>query len=89
MLAFKDPDIIINAQRYCGTFRGLRTAIKRECPSMLTRGVIVLHDMARPHAVPTPQDTLCPVRWKVLGHTPYIPDLSPRDFMRSALSRKL
>jgi hypothetical protein len=46
MLAFKDPDITTNAQRYCGTLQALCTAIKRKCPSMLTRGVIMLHDNA-------------------------------------------
>jgi hypothetical protein len=75
MLPFKDPDITVNVLRCCDTLRDLRIAIKRKRPGMLTTGVIVLHDNARPHVVCTDQDTLRSMRWKVMDHPPYILDL--------------
>lgn len=41
MLAFKDPDITVCAQHYCGTLQELCPAINRKCPGMLMRGVIM------------------------------------------------
>jgi hypothetical protein len=75
MLAFRDPDITINARLYRGTLRD-RTIIKRKRFGLLTRSVIVLHDNARPHV----KDMLPSIRWKVLDHPPYSPDLSPCDY---------
>jgi hypothetical protein len=57
MLAFRDPDITINAEHYYGTRRGLYVAIKRKCPSMLVRGVYCT-------AVPIPT-------WPILSRTYY------------------
>ncbi|GFX50790.1 histone-lysine N-methyltransferase SETMAR [Trichonephila clavipes] len=41
---------LINAQRYTQSFDRLHTGIKNKCPSMLSPGVIILHDNAKPHA---------------------------------------
>jgi hypothetical protein len=80
VLAFKDPDITINARCYCGTLQDLSTTIERQRPSTFMRGVIMLHDNACPHVACTVRDTLCSTYWKVLDHPPYILDLTPCDF---------
>ena len=59
----------------------------------LTRGVILLHDSARTHTANTIMALLQKFKWKVLGHPPYSPDLSPCDYaifghMKKALRGK-
>jgi histone-lysine N-methyltransferase SETMAR len=70
----------INAQHYCDTLQDLRQAIKNKWPGKLSRGVLMLHDNARPHAAHATRDTLCRFGWGVLDHPPYRPDLSPCDY---------
>jgi histone-lysine N-methyltransferase SETMAR len=59
----------INAGVYCDTLMKLRRAMQKKRRGMLSRGVVMLHDNARPHTATTTQD-----------HPPYSPDLAPRDF---------
>ncbi|GBM35560.1 Histone-lysine N-methyltransferase SETMAR [Araneus ventricosus] len=47
---------------------------------MLSNGVILLHDNARPHTANAVKTTLQQFRWETLEHPPYSPDLSPCDF---------
>lgn len=78
-LEFKDADITINAQNYCGTLQDLHTAIKKECPSMLT----ICHHVA------------CSVQniryymHLVLDHLTYSLDLPSRDFHASGSLEKV
>ncbi|GFW06979.1 uncharacterized protein TNCV_3691751 [Trichonephila clavipes] len=39
----------INSNAYCETLRRLRRSIKNKRPGLLTEGVVLLHDNARPH----------------------------------------
>jgi hypothetical protein len=39
----------VNADRYCETLSRLREAVRRKRPGLLRRGVVLLHDNARPH----------------------------------------
>lgn len=47
---------------------------------MLTRGVSLLHDNARPHTARVTHDLLVRFGWDVINHPPYSPDLAPSDF---------
>jgi histone-lysine N-methyltransferase SETMAR len=67
----------INAQRYCDTLQNLRRAIKNKRPGKLSRGVLMLHDNARPHAAHATWDTLRRFGWGVLDH-PLTAPISPR-----------
>ena len=58
----------------------LRQAIKSKRPGKLTRGVILLHNNARPHTANTITALLQKFKWEVLGHPPYSTDLSPCDY---------
>jgi hypothetical protein len=49
-------------------------------PGMLMRGDIVLHDNASPHVACTVQNMLHSMCTKLLDHTLFSLDLSPRDF---------
>jgi histone-lysine N-methyltransferase SETMAR len=52
--------------------------IKRR--GLLSKGVVILHDNARPHTSAHTVDTLQKLRFEVLKHPPYSPDLAPSDF---------
>jgi histone-lysine N-methyltransferase SETMAR len=58
----------------------LRQAIKEKRRGLLTRGVIIQHDNARPHTCHLTTGTILDLGWEVLPHPPYSPDLAPSDF---------
>lgn len=70
----------INAAAYCQTLRRLRRAIQNKRRGLLTSGVILLHDNARPHSAALTRDLLQQFKWEVWEHPPYSPDLAPSDF---------
>ena len=60
--------------------RVLRRAIKPKRPGILSGGIILLHDNARPHTANLVRDNLQRFGWETLQHPPYSPDLSPCGF---------
>lgn len=70
----------INAQRYCETLKKLKRSIQNKRRGMLTRGVCLLHDNARPHTALATKALLDSFGWDVLNHPPYSPDLAPSDY---------
>jgi len=58
----------------------LHAAIRRKRPGLLTKGVLLVHDNARPHSANQTTATLRSFKWEVLQHPPYSPDLAPSDF---------
>ncbi|KAF2358182.1 hypothetical protein FHG87_011060 [Trinorchestia longiramus] len=58
-----------------------------------TKTVIFLHDNATSHAAKVTQEKFLQLRWSVLPHPPYSPDLAPTDFhpfrsLQNALQNK-
>ena len=70
----------ITSALYCTILTKLRAAIRRKRPDLLTKGVLLLHDNARPHSANQTTATLRSFKWEVLQHPPYSPDLAPSDF---------
>ncbi|KAJ4452248.1 hypothetical protein ANN_03766 [Periplaneta americana] len=70
----------VNADRYCETLRKLRRAIQNKRRGMLTAGVVLLRDNARPHTARRTAAVLTEFEWKLFDHPPYSPDLAPSDF---------
>ncbi|GFX08184.1 mariner Mos1 transposase [Trichonephila clavipes] len=70
----------INAVAYCATLQKLRRAIQNKRRGMLSAGVVLLHDNARPHTANRTQDLITSFGWEQLDHTPYSPYLAPSDY---------
>lgn len=70
----------INAAYYCDVLDQLKTAIKNKRPGLLTKGVFLIHDNARPHSARVTQEKLEKFKWDVFQHPPYSPDLAPSDY---------
>ena len=71
----------VNAQYYKDFLRqNLRPKIRKLRPGMLERGVLILHDNARPHIADVVSDYLDKTDWETLPYPAYSPDMSPPDF---------
>ena len=46
----------------------------------MSRGILLLHDNARPHTANLTQATIRDLNFETLSHPPYSPDLAPSDF---------
>ncbi|KAG5326433.1 MOS1T transposase, partial [Pseudoatta argentina] len=60
----------------------LGRALKEKRPLSAQRHdkVILLHDNARPHVAKPEKTYLETLKWEVLPHPPYSPDIAPSDF---------
>jgi len=47
---------------------------------MLTKGVVLLHDKARPHIAAGTNALMNLFNWEIFDHPPYIPDLPPSGY---------
>ncbi|GBL62094.1 hypothetical protein AVEN_146441-1 [Araneus ventricosus] len=63
----------MNAVRYCETLRKLQSAIQNKRRGMLSQGIVLLHDNARPHSAFVAQNF-------TFNHPPYSSDLAPSDY---------
>lgn len=58
LVDFMEMGATINAVVYGATLECLQAAIRRKCPGLLSKGVLILHDNARPHTVNATQELL-------------------------------
>lgn len=79
-IEFLPQGTTINADRYCQTLKNLRRAIQNKRRGMLTKGVCLLHDNARPHTANVITALLNSFKWNVLRHPAHSPDLAPSDY---------
>jgi len=78
---FLEGQRTINSQYYSDILENkIRPAIRTKRRGLLTEGVILLHDNARPHTAQLTKEKLQKLRWEILPHPPYSPDLAPSDF---------
>uniref|UniRef100_A0A1B6ITX5 Tc1-like transposase DDE domain-containing protein n=1 Tax=Homalodisca liturata TaxID=320908 RepID=A0A1B6ITX5_9HEMI len=80
LVEFMERGTTINAAVYSDTLKKLRRAIQNRRRGMLTSGIVLLHDNARPHTAARTQDLLNSFGWNIFEHPPYSPDLAPSDF---------
>jgi len=77
---FQQRGHTVMSASYCTILTKLRAAIRRKRPGLLTKGVLLLHDNARPHSANQTTVTLRSFKWEVLQHPPCSLDLAPSDF---------
>lgn len=80
LVDFMPPGHTINSEVYCETLKNLRRAIQNKRRGQLTRGIVLLHDNARPHTAARTAALLNDFQWEVFNHPPYSPDLAPSDY---------
>jgi len=57
-----------------------KPAIRSKRRGQLSKGIVLLHDNARPHTAAHTVETLQKPKFEVLAHPPYSPDLAPSDY---------
>jgi hypothetical protein len=60
------------------TLKKLRRAIQSKRRGMLSRGVVMLHENARPHTAAATQDLITTFGWEQFDHPPLQPRLSTK-----------
>ena len=71
----------INAGVYCDTLTKFRRAIHNKRRGMLSPGVVMIHENARPHThTAAATQNLVSFDWEQFDHPPFSPDLAPSDF---------
>ena len=76
---FMATGTIRNTDRYCETLKKLRRAIQNRRKGMLSKGVSILHDNARPRTARQTITLLQQFGWDIITHPPYSPELAPSD----------
>ncbi|GBM38237.1 Mariner Mos1 transposase [Araneus ventricosus] len=80
LVDFHTRGVTANSARFCARLELLHKAIRRKRPGVLSNGVLLLYDNARPHTVSVTRDLKQRFRWNFLGHPPHSPDLASSDF---------
>jgi hypothetical protein len=60
----------INTGAYCDTFKKWRRTIQNKRRAMLSRGVVMPYDNARPHTAAAKQDLIVSFGWEQFDHSP-------------------
>jgi len=71
----------INSAHYSEMFIDrLKPETWSECRGQLSKGIVLLHDNACPHTATHTVETLHKLKFEVLAHPSYSPDLGPSDY---------
>lgn len=78
---FLEKGVTINADYYCNLIsEDVRRALQNKRRGKLSSGIILHHDNATPHTALKTRSLLTHLKWDVLCHPPYSPDLAPSDY---------
>lgn len=81
LIDYLQKGVTINADYYSNLLKNdLRKALKNKRRGKLSDGILFQHDHATPHTARVTKETLSSLKWEVLPHPPYSPDLAPSDF---------
>jgi len=78
MTEFLEVGNTVNSARYIETIKNLRQRVCRVRRS--ASPILLLRDSVRPHTARATIDALETLKFEVLSHSPYSPDLAPSDF---------
>ena len=77
---YQERGATINSARYSEMFTDrLKPAIRSKRRGLLLKGVVLLHDNACPHTAARTAEMLQKLKFEVMAHPPYSPDLTPSD----------
>jgi histone-lysine N-methyltransferase SETMAR len=68
-----------NSDLYIQTLKNLQKRLRRVRPHKNVAEILLQHDNARSHTSFKTQEAITKLRWTVLPHPPYSPDLAPSD----------
>jgi histone-lysine N-methyltransferase SETMAR len=78
---YHERDTTVNSARYSEMLRDkLKPEVRTKRRGLLSKGVALLHDNARPHTAAHTVETLRHLNSEVLEHPPYSPDLTRSDY---------
>jgi hypothetical protein len=78
IVEFMQQGTTITSEMYCGTLKKLRRlAIQSNRYGMLTFGMVLVHDNARPHIAARTRALVELFNWELFDHPSFSPDLSP------------
>jgi histone-lysine N-methyltransferase SETMAR len=78
---YQEKGQTVNSERYSVMLESeLKPAIRSKRRGMLSTGVILHHDNARPHTAARTIEAVHKMKFVLLPHPPYSPDLAPSDF---------
>ena len=78
MTEFLEAGKTVNSARYIETIKNLRRRVCQVTGSTLL--ILLLHDNARPRTARATIDALETLKFEVLSHPPYSPDLAQSNF---------
>ena len=71
----------VTGDLYSQQLERVQQALQQKEPALVNRkGVLFLHDNARPHVARVVRNTIQRHDWETLCHPPYSPDLAPSDY---------
>lgn len=68
----------ITSDTYESSLKTLNEKLRTQRPNK--KKIILLHDNARPHTAKKIKKLISDLKWELLEHPPYSPDLSPSDY---------
>jgi len=89
LVEFQEHGRTLNASSYCSLLERLKLVIRTKRKGLLTQGVILLRDNARPHTARLTLETVEQLGLDVLPHPPYSPDLAPSDYQLFGPMKKM
>ena len=78
---YQERGTTVNSTRYSEMLTDSpKPAIQSKPRGLLSKGVVLLHDGARPHTGAHTSETHRKLKFEVMAHPPYSPDLAPSDY---------
>ena len=78
---YQERGSTMNSACYCEMLSDrLKTEIRSKCRGQLSKGIVLLHDNARPHTAARTVEAFQKPKFEALAHPPYSPDLAPSDY---------
>jgi len=86
LIDFLERGLTINADAYCEIVRKLRRVIQNKRIGMLSSGIVLLHDNARPHTAARTTHLLQQFRWEVLPTRPASQSFEDDDRLKTGVT---